>query len=93
MGGASRDLESRLLELQHQLEEERRRCTSATRLAEDSTKETSTTQAMVGSPLNEPCCVAPLHMEPAPFFFHTFTDVPTSSSGEGAFLPGRIPAG
>ena len=47
MGSASRDLESRINDLQRQLEEEQRRAVTAAKLAEDATKESAATQSMV----------------------------------------------
>ena len=49
MGSASRDLESRIQDLQRQLEEEQRRSAASTKLAEDATKESSSTQTIVSS--------------------------------------------
>ena len=47
MGSNTRDLESRVLDLQRQLEEEQRKSTNAAKIAEDASKETSATQTMV----------------------------------------------
>ena len=59
MGSSSRDLESRINELQRQLEEEQRRNATSIKAAEDSVKESAATQTLVGE-LNKTLCTASL---------------------------------